>query len=108
FVARFHLHPDVRARLIDRQTALLETPMGQKWRLRTDAPDVAIEPSIYWGGKVIPRDALQIVLSGEADPMGHGLAPPNRLRWALTSANQRRPPHGGRGANKRHTGPSPP
>jgi uncharacterized heparinase superfamily protein len=87
FVARFHLHPDVRARLIDRQTALLETPMGQKWRLRTDAPDVAIEASIYWGGKIVPREALQIVLSGEADPMGHGLAPPNRIRWALTRAN---------------------
>lgn len=87
FVARFHLHPDVRARLIDQQTALLETPMGQKWRLRTDAPHVAIELSIYWGGKIVPREALQIVLSGEADPMGHGLGPPNRIRWALTRAN---------------------
>jgi uncharacterized heparinase superfamily protein len=66
--------------------ALLETPGGQKWRLRTDAPQIAIEPSIYWGGKTVPREALQIVLSGEADPMGHGLAPPNRIRWALTRA----------------------
>jgi uncharacterized heparinase superfamily protein len=86
FVARFHLHPDVRARWIEHQVALLETPGGQKWRLRTDAPQIAIEPSIYWGGKTVPREALQIVLSGEADPMGHGLAPPNRIRWALTRA----------------------
>lgn len=85
FVARFHLHPDVRARLIEHRVALLETPGGQKWRLRTDAPDIAVEPSIYWGGQT-PRDALQIVLTGEADPMGHGLAPPNRIRWALTRA----------------------
>jgi uncharacterized heparinase superfamily protein len=85
FVARFHLHPDVRARLTDRQTALLETPGGQKWRLRTDAPEVSIEASIYWGGQS-PRETLQIVLGGEADPMGHGLAPPNRMRWALTRA----------------------
>jgi uncharacterized heparinase superfamily protein len=84
FVARFHLHPSVRARWIEHQVALLETPGGQKWRLRTDAPEIAIEPSIYWGGRTVPRDALQIVLSGEADPMGHGLAPPNRIRWALT------------------------
>lgn len=86
YAARFHLHPDVRARWIEHQVALLETPGGQKWRLRTDAPEIAIEPSIYWGGRMVPRDALQIVLSGAADPMGHGLAPPNRVRWALTRA----------------------
>jgi uncharacterized heparinase superfamily protein len=85
FVARFHLHPNVRARMIEHHVALLETPGGQKWRLRTDAPDIAIEPSIYWGG-ANPRESLQIVLTGEADPMGHGLAPPNRIRWALTRA----------------------
>jgi len=85
FVARFHLHPNVRAKLTDRQMGVLETPGGQRWRFRTDAPDLAIEPSIYWGGPY-PRETLQIVLSGEADPMGHGLAPPNRIRWALTRA----------------------
>jgi len=85
YTARFHLHPAVRARLVDRQMALLETPGGQRWRLRTDAPDIAIDPSIYWGGPA-PRESLQIVLSGEADPMGHGLSPPNRIRWALTRA----------------------
>jgi uncharacterized heparinase superfamily protein len=87
FVARFHLHPDVRARLVEHQTALLETPGGQRWRLRTDAPEIAIEPSIYWGGRSVPQESHQIVLSGEADPLGHGLAPPNRVRWALTRAN---------------------
>ena len=85
YTARFHLHPAVRARLVDQQMALLETPGGQRWRLRTDAPEIAIDASIYWGGPN-PRESLQIVLSGEADPMGHGLAPPNRIRWALTRA----------------------
>jgi uncharacterized heparinase superfamily protein len=85
FVTRFHLHPQVRARLVDHHVALLETPNGQRWRLRTDAPRIAIEPSIYWGGRSV-RDSHQIVLSGEADPMGHGLAPPNRIRWALARA----------------------
>jgi uncharacterized heparinase superfamily protein len=85
FVARFHLHPSVRARMVEHQVALLETPGGQRWRLRTDAPDITIAPSIYWGGPA-PRESLQIVLAGEADPMGHGLAPPNRIRWALTRA----------------------
>jgi uncharacterized heparinase superfamily protein len=85
FVARFHLHPSVRARIAEHQMALLETPSGQRWRLRTDAPAITIEPSIYWGGSA-PREALQIVLAGEADPLGHGLAPPNRIRWALARA----------------------
>ncbi|MEZ5995756.1 MAG: heparinase II/III family protein [Hyphomonadaceae bacterium] len=85
FVARFHLHPSVRTRLAEQGVALLETPGGQRWRLRTDAPAIAIEPSIYWGGPA-PRESFQITLSGEADPMGHGLAPPNRIRWALTRA----------------------
>jgi uncharacterized heparinase superfamily protein len=85
YVIRFHLHPSVRARLVEQQTALLETPGHQRWRLRTDAPDIAIEPSIYWGGAA-PRESHQITLSGEADPMGHGLSPPNRIRWALTRA----------------------
>jgi uncharacterized heparinase superfamily protein len=82
FAARFHLHPSVRARLAEQGTAILETPGGQRWRFKTDAPEVAIDPSIYWGGPE-PRDTLQIVLTGEADPMGHGLSPPNRVRWAL-------------------------
>lgn len=83
FVARFHLHPNVRARLAEQNSALLETPGGQRWRLKTDAPEINIEPSIYWGGAQV-RESLQIVLSGAADPMGHGLSPPNRIRWALT------------------------
>lgn len=87
YVARFHLHPDVRARLVEHQMALLETPGGQRWRLRTDAPEIEIVRSIYWGGRTVPRESLQIVLSGAADPMGHGLAPPNRVRWALTRAS---------------------
>jgi uncharacterized heparinase superfamily protein len=87
FVARFHLHPDVRARLVEHQMAMLETPGGQRWRLRTDALDIQIVRSIYWGGRAVPQDTLQIVLSGAADPMGHGLAPPNRVRWALARSS---------------------
>ena len=87
YVARFHLHPSVRAKLIEHQMALLETPGGQRWRLRTDASEITIEKSIYWGGRVVPQETHQIVLSGAADPMGHGLGPPNRMRWALARAD---------------------
>lgn len=82
YMIRFHLHPSVRVQLIEHQMALLETPAGQAWRLRTDAPLISVEPSTYWGGH-FPRDTHQITLSGGADPLGHGLAPPNRIRWAL-------------------------
>lgn len=82
FVIRFHLHPDVRTRPAERGVIMLETPRGARWRFRSDAPTLNIADSIYWGGRE-PRDTHQIVLSGEADPMGHGLAPPNRVRWAL-------------------------
>jgi len=86
FVARFHLHPEVRARLTEPHMALLETRGGQRWRLRTDAPALDLAASIYWGGQN-PQETVQLVLSGEADPMGHGLGPPNRIRWALSRAD---------------------
>ena len=86
FVARFHLHPSVRTRLLDPRTALLETPGGERWRLRTDASDIQVAPSVYWGGQS-SEETQQLVLHGKADPMGHGLGPPNRIRWALTRAD---------------------
>jgi len=86
YIIRFHLHPAVRVTLVEHQMALLETPAGQAWRLRTDAPLIKLEASTYWGGH-FPRDTTQITLSGGADPLGHGLAPPNRIRWALARAN---------------------
>jgi uncharacterized heparinase superfamily protein len=87
YVSRFHLHPGVKAKLIEHQMALIETPGGQRWRLRTDAKSIEIEPSIYWGGRTLPQDTQQIVLSGAADPMGVGLGPPNRMRWALARSD---------------------
>lgn len=86
YVIRFHLYPSVRVRVAEHQMLMLETAGGQVWRLRTDAPNVNIEPSTYWGGH-FPRDTHQITLSGGADPLGHGLAPPNRIRWAFARAN---------------------
>lgn len=83
FVARFHLYPGVRAERIEHEMVQLETPGGARWRFRTDAPGVELTESAYWGGRIVPQETQQIVLSGEADPMGHGLGPPNRLRWAL-------------------------
>ncbi|MGE3143295.1 MAG: heparinase II/III family protein [Hyphomonadaceae bacterium] len=87
FAARFHLHPRVRAEIIEHQMVALETPGGARWRLRTDAPAVTLAQSAYWGGRVLPQETMQIVLQGAADPMGHGLGPPNRIRWALARSD---------------------
>ena len=87
YVARFHLYPGVRAKLIEHQMALIETPSGQRWRLRTDAKEILFEDSIYWGGRAVPQETQQIVLAGAADPMGAGLGPPNRMRWALARSD---------------------
>ena len=83
FAARFHLHPSARAEMIEHQMVALETPSGVRWRLRTDAPSVTLAQSAYWGGRGGTQETLQIVLHGAADPQGHGLGPPNRIRWAL-------------------------
>ncbi len=83
FVARFHLHPSVRTDMIEHQMVQLETPSGARWRLRTDAPKIELAQSTYLSGRAGRQESWQIVLSGEADPMGHGLGPPNRIRWAL-------------------------
>lgn len=84
FAIRFHLHPDVRARRIEPTIVHLETPGGAHWRLRTDAPAVAVEDSISLSARPLPAPTKQIVLSGEADPNGSGDAAPNRVRWAFT------------------------
>ena len=67
--------------------ALLETPGGQRWRLRTDAPSIAIETSIYWGGAHRAAKRTRSCSPAKPIPMGHGLAPPNRIRWALARAD---------------------
>jgi uncharacterized heparinase superfamily protein len=87
FQIRFHLHPSVRAEMIEHQMIALETPSGARWRMRTDAPQIQLAPSAYWGARIAPQDAKQIVLGGAADPGGHGLAPPNRVRWAFARSD---------------------
>jgi len=87
YVIRFHLHPNVAARVTEPNAIALTTAGAQSWRMRTDAPAISVEKSIYWGAGA-PRECLQIVLAGKADPMGHGLAPPNRVRWAFSRNDQ--------------------
>ncbi|NBZ89610.1 heparinase II/III family protein [Stagnihabitans tardus] len=69
FAIRFHLHPDVEARVDLGGSAIsLTLRSGEIWVFRHDgAAKMTLEPSIYLEKtKARPRESLQIVLSGAA------------------------------------------
>ena len=77
YAVRFHLHPDVRASLLqDKRTVLLRLAKGGGWRLHSDAPVVELEESVYVGSGA-PRRCEQVVLSGSF------CNEPVAVRWAL-------------------------
>jgi len=64
FTIRWHLHPSVQVSLLQGgQTALLRTPSGNGWRLRTERGELGLESSIYCGTSA-PRRTMQIQMSG--------------------------------------------
>ena len=65
YAIRFHLHPNVRASLIDSGHAvLLELPDGESWEFETDAGELAIEESILMSDTRGNRATDQIVIYG--------------------------------------------
>ncbi len=80
---RFHLHPEVKASVSrDGHSVLLRGPSNRGWRLRNDAQEAALEPSVHFD-KGQPRRASQVVLRGQfhADQGG-------RIRWKLAPAEE--------------------
>ena len=74
YVARFHLHPSVRAR--DAGASLrLDTPDGETWAFDADVPAV-IEPSILFAASGGPRPTSQIKLAANSGTRG-------ALSWSL-------------------------
>ena len=79
YAIRFHLAPEVKVSLArDQRSALLRGPSNKGWWLRNDAPDVALEPSVYFEHGQ-PRRTTQVVLRGNV-----GLDGEARVRWKLT------------------------
>lgn len=81
YALRFHLEPGVGASLArDRRSILLRGPSGRGWWFRTDAPDVAIEPSVHVEDG-LTRRSLQLVARGSARTDGE-----TKIRWKLSPA----------------------
>lgn len=84
FQIRFHLHPEVDAELDLGGTAVsMVLKSGEIWVFRHDSKaELTIEPSVYLEkGRLRPRGAQQIVLSGRA--MEYATS----IRWSLAKAH---------------------
>lgn len=81
---RFHLHPDVRASLVQTgDGALLRLPGGSGWRFQAAGGEVRLEESVYLGRDGRPRRAEQIVV---AATVTRGDPP---FKWALRRLAER-------------------
>jgi uncharacterized heparinase superfamily protein len=81
WAARFHLHPGVQvSQARDRKSVLLRGPSGRGWWFRSDAAEVAIEPSVCFDNG-LSRKTAQIVLRGVARTDAT-----TRVRWKLAPA----------------------
>jgi uncharacterized heparinase superfamily protein len=77
YAARFHLHPDVQVSLArDQRSVLLRGVSDRGWWFRNDAPEVTLEPSV-WFEHGLPRRSQQVVLRGPIPAEGA------RVRWKL-------------------------
>ena len=67
FAARFHLHPEVQASLVEGGgVVLLKLPGGQGWRFQASGGGITVEESVYQGAGV-RRRSQQIVVSCRQD-----------------------------------------
>jgi uncharacterized heparinase superfamily protein len=82
YALRFHLHPDVRAEALEDGTIGLALRSGESWIFAAEGDgELALDRSVYLErGRLRPREAQQIVLSGRA------IRPQTRLRWTLGKA----------------------
>ncbi|MHA7875649.1 heparinase II/III family protein [Roseivivax sp.] len=85
FQIRFHLHPEVDAEVDLGGTAVsMALRSGEIWIFRHDgSAEMSLDPSVYLEkGRLRPRGAQQIVLSGRAMEYA------TRVRWSLAKAQE--------------------
>ena len=79
FVARFHLHPSVRASLVqDGESVLLRLGDRGGWRFRASGGATSLQESVYLGEGGRTRRGEQIVVSGATQPDNA------QIKWAFT------------------------
>lgn len=84
-VARFHLHPNVRALMLQNGAAvLLRLPSGVAWRFQATGGTVELAKSVYLGGSE-RRQTEQIVVSGQIAEK------PLVIRWAFKRSPDQTP-----------------
>ena len=65
FAIRFHLHPSVRAVLAPEGRSVdLTLANGEVWSISTNAPEIAIEDSVFLADARGPQPTTQVVLAG--------------------------------------------
>lgn len=78
FAVRFHLHPEIKASLVEGGgAALLRLPGGDGWRFLAAGGGISLEESVYHGDVAAVRRSRQIVVSGVLE--GRGAT----VKWAL-------------------------
>ena len=79
FAVRFHLHPEVRASMVqDGEVVLIRMPRGGGWRFLCAGGILALEESVYRGRAGEARRCQQIVISGPLS--GEGAV----IKWRFT------------------------
>lgn len=79
FAVRFHLHPTVKASMVQSgDSAILRLPSGKGWRMRAAGGAMNIVESVYLGFDGQVRRTEQIVLIGPLPPEGVG------IKWAFS------------------------
>jgi uncharacterized heparinase superfamily protein len=78
FAIRFHLHPDVKASLVqDGGSVLLRPPSGSGWQLRAAGGTIGLNESVYAGDGLNRRRSEQVVITGPVE------AEETVVKWAL-------------------------
>ena len=63
YALRFHLHPSVRVEMAEGATAaVLILPDDARWLFRASGLPIALEESIFLGGREGPRQSEQLVM----------------------------------------------
>ncbi len=85
---RFHLHPRISASLVQNgNAALLRTPSGAGWRLRSSGGRLALNESVYFGQRGRMQRTRQLVITVPLDSVRE--AESVSIKWGLRREDRR-------------------